>query len=513
MQISKCLHPVRVMRPDKTFNYVPCGKCEACRSLKAYQWKKRLDSEMSSNVYTMAITLTYDQRSLPTITLHSDRTITYNFLESKREFSVPLDVYQDLSNYPDIYKIRRDGNYIIPVVSHTDLQTFIKNLKFYAPSIRWFIQSELGPTTLRPHYHGLLFFSEYEPEYIKASILKAWPKCDWTVREHQDSLHLTTSSSYSTSYVASVLSLPKIHNYGRFATFHYSSNRPPIGSLSYSSEDIKQYERGEALSVARYDIRNNAYESVPFLRHLQDKCFGQLPNYSLLSPATGKFLLMSYQYFGTKRYERSIGKLCFGAKFSDYAERFSRFLELSPELFDKFSDVFTSESSMYRVYRVSKQYVLSCAKTSPLFVDYAFDTHYYQLEMAKLRQQYQYEEDFCNRRKMSPRWLIFKDLEFIHTYQNAFGIVPDWVDSTLETYGFDGIDDFCSNYENYVLSNNVDCKAYFNRIHKILHESHKTKANRSYTRKPVYDSLVSLDVLERNTDAFPDSNQQFYCPF
>lgn len=114
---------------------------------------------------------------------------------------------------------------------------------------------------------------------------------------------------------------------------------------------------------------------------------------------------------------------------------------------------------------------------------------------------------------MSPRWLIFKDLEFVHTYQNAFGIVPDWVEFALSSYGFDNIEDFTSNYRNYALGNNSDCKAYFNRIHKILHESHKTKANRSYTRKPVYDSLVDSDILERHSDAFPDSNQYIYCPF
>lgn len=512
MQISKCLNPVRVRKPDKTFQYVPCGKCEACRSLKAFQWKKRLDSEMSSNVYTMAITLTYDQRHLPTILVHPDRTITYNFLESKREFSVPLDVYQDLSNYPTIYKKRRDGNYVIPVVSHTDLQTFIKNLKYYAPNIRWFIQSELGPTTLRPHYHGLLFFTEYEPEYVKASIFKAWDKCDWSIREHQDSLHLTSSTSYSTSYVASVLNLPKIHNYGRFSTFHYASNRPPIGSLSYSSDDIKRYERGEAIDVARYDIKSNSFECVPYLRYLQDKCFGKLPNYSILSPTTRRFLLYSYQYFSDITKDKDGKFVGFTCKFDTYARRFSKFLESCPEQFEIFSNAFTSESSMYRIYRVSKCYYQSCEKYSPLLIDYAFDNHYYQLEMAKLRQQYEYEEDFCNRRKMSPRWLIFKDLEFVHTYMNAFGVVPYWVELTLDSYGFTDIEDFTSNYKNYELSKNVDCRAYFKRIHQILHESHKTKANRSYDRKPQYENL-DVDILERNTDAFPDSNQQFYCPF
>lgn len=109
--------------------------------------------------------------------------------------------------------------------------------------------------------------------------------------------------------------------------------------------------------------------------------------------------------------------------------------------------------------------------------------------MAKLKEQYEYEIDFVERRKLSPKWLIFKDAEFVRTWSNAFGVVPYWVRRTLFNYGFLSIDDFTANWQNYALEKNGDCQAYFKRVHDIIHESHKTKANRSYQLKNKVDYL------------------------
>lgn len=118
--------------------------------------------------------------------------------------------------------------------------------------------------------------------------------------------------------------------------------------------------------------------------------------------------------------------------------------------------------------------------------------------MAKLKMQYEYEQEFCNNRKKSPRWLIFKDAEFVSKWQYAFGLVPDWVESTLNGYGYDTLEDFTSNWERYTLKRNMDCRAYFDKIHNILHESHKAKANRSYQLAHPVDYLLSCAQPERD---------------
>ena len=251
MPLSKCLHPVRVKTNKGDYQYVPCGKCEACRSLQAFTWKKRLDAEVQSNHWTLMFTLTYDENHLPFVFVDTNGKVEYHHLESHPTMSVSSDVLKDLDKY---YKLinNRDGKlpyYKVPVICHYDVQDFIKRLKFYAPKIRWFISSEIGPTTLRSHYHGLLFFNEYDPEIVKTYIYKAWSKCDWSLPENQESIHLTTKTSYCTSYVACVQSLPLIHSFERFAQFRYTSNRPPIGSFVYSQSNISAYERAEIDAV------------------------------------------------------------------------------------------------------------------------------------------------------------------------------------------------------------------------------------------------------------------------
>lgn len=478
---------------DNTFRYCPCGKCEACRSLKSYQWKKRLDSEMSCNSYTLAFTLTYDEAHRPNVLVDSNTGhIDYCHFEDKPTLFAPPDVVASLSKY----KLRRDGKYLVPVVCHYDIKEFIKRLKVYAPHIRWFIQSEIGPTTLRPHYHGLLFFSLYEPEYIKSCIYKAWPKCNWSLPEHQKSIHTCNSTAYCTAYVASVLVLPKFHNYGRFAQFHYASTRPPIGELSYSSDDLRKYATGDTIEVSRYDIKSNEYSVVPFLRSMEDKHFPKLPNYGLLNDSARKLLLKSYLYFAPNR--QIIIHRSKVYRFGQYAERFSRFIENHPIFYELCSPALSSDSSLYRIYRASRTYCRKCVESHPLFVDYCYDLHCYKVEMAKLRSQYLYEEDFCNRRGLSPRWLIFKDLEFVKTYQDSFGFVDDWVEYTLNGYGYDDIDDFNRSWSYYVLSKNSDCQAYFDRIHNIIHESHKSKANRSYQYQAKIDYLDNILDSQKN---------------
>lgn len=55
-----------------------------------------------------------------------------------------------------------DGKNVFPVVCKKDVQLFLKRLrkKWYGSKsgdLRYFIVSEYGPTTYRPHYHGILF--------------------------------------------------------------------------------------------------------------------------------------------------------------------------------------------------------------------------------------------------------------------------------------------------------------------------------------------------------------------
>ena len=94
---------------------MPCGKCYACKLKKANDWQIRLKQEYLNNgERCIFVTLTYEDDRIPQI----------------------------------------DG---CGVVSRRDIQLFHKRLRHDVGSFTYFLVAEYGPTTLRPHYHGLYF--------------------------------------------------------------------------------------------------------------------------------------------------------------------------------------------------------------------------------------------------------------------------------------------------------------------------------------------------------------------
>ena len=129
----RCLSPVRIKDPhnEKEFIFVPCGKCWACQERKKDEWAVRVQWEVEhSATSAYFITLTYRDENLP-------------FLE---------DAYGK-----------------IPIVCKRDCQLFMKRLrKRNKQKIKYFLVSEYGPHTYRPHYHAIIIGLD-KPEYIEAS--------------------------------------------------------------------------------------------------------------------------------------------------------------------------------------------------------------------------------------------------------------------------------------------------------------------------------------------------------
>lgn len=91
---------------------VPCGKCPACKANERQEWVFRLQREFEVSSFGLFVTLTYDDEHLPS-----------------------------------------SG------VSKRDVQLFLKRLRkhFNSNELRYYIVSEYGDNTHRPHYHGLFF--------------------------------------------------------------------------------------------------------------------------------------------------------------------------------------------------------------------------------------------------------------------------------------------------------------------------------------------------------------------
>lgn len=113
---------------------VPCGKCFACLANQRQEWIFRLQQEFLVSNFSIFVTLTYNDDSLP----------------------------NDLS------------------VNKRDIQLFHKRLRKHFPSkdMRFYLVSEYGENgTLRPHYHGLYFFKGiYDKKFIYDVFENSWNK-------------------------------------------------------------------------------------------------------------------------------------------------------------------------------------------------------------------------------------------------------------------------------------------------------------------------------------------------
>lgn len=125
----ECVHKIQL----KNGNIVPCGKCYACLANQRQEWVFRLQQEFLDSAFSIFVTLTYDDDHLP----------------------------EDHS------------------VNKRDVQLFHKRLRKHFPSkdLRFYLVSEYGDHTFRPHYHGLYFFkSSYDRFFIYDIFEKSWEK-------------------------------------------------------------------------------------------------------------------------------------------------------------------------------------------------------------------------------------------------------------------------------------------------------------------------------------------------
>lgn len=135
-----CYKPIRVKNPkidfnaktDKSFLYVPCGKCESCKNRKRSDILVRLYFSLLhyQNIGGCAhyVTLTYSDDYLPYIVTNGRKR---------------------------------------PCFSKKDIQKYIKRLRINLQrqlnikDTQYYVASEFGGTTHRPHYHMIFFHDNF----------------------------------------------------------------------------------------------------------------------------------------------------------------------------------------------------------------------------------------------------------------------------------------------------------------------------------------------------------------
>lgn len=140
-----CLRPITVKTEDAfgipVNQSVPCGKCIECLKDRQNSWKIRLTEEARDHLHVYFFTLTYNEDSVPHVFLDDGTQVNH-----VRKSDIQLWVKRNRIKYERLFN--RDIDF------------------------KYFITSEYGPNTGRPHYHGI-FFTDISPTFI-SSMFNDW---------------------------------------------------------------------------------------------------------------------------------------------------------------------------------------------------------------------------------------------------------------------------------------------------------------------------------------------------
>ena len=249
--VTRCQHPRTVVNK---YTHEPvlvsCGSCPSCVLRRSGIQTNLLTTYSAQFRYVYFVTLTYAPRFLPTLEVSiieactddiadvscvpnindldagDPNTYLFGFRSVPRSASVKLKNSTVERTFKDpeirftygmkpeellsiLKKIKHNVPNRIPYVCNRDLDLFLKRLRSYYPDekLRYYAVSEYGPTTLRPHWHLLLFSnSERFSKTVCENVSKAWSygRCD-------ASLSRGFAAPYVASYINSFVALPDFY--------------------------------------------------------------------------------------------------------------------------------------------------------------------------------------------------------------------------------------------------------------------------------------------------------------
>lgn len=290
MRVVSCLNPQHIVNPHTHEHLtVACGRCRACRNSIAKRWINRLEQEKRCWKYCFFVTLTYDNENLPR--LYADGCS----LVDKDDFSVRIP-FNDLkftnSRDTKYFNSRINHSLGIPYARVSDIQKFHKRLNKYIhdnytqkyQNFRYFLVSEYGKDTFRPHYHALYFFNSTKvSDHFSEILSKTWQTNGFVKGRFDAQIVQGSATSYVAQYLNSFLDLPSFYQNGKLKPFFLYSKCPSIGSLSaLDSSDAKIFFAASPTRI-QYDFKRNKFVDVRISDALENRLFPRCAKYSEIS--------------------------------------------------------------------------------------------------------------------------------------------------------------------------------------------------------------------------------------
>ena len=494
-----CENPQRIVNPYTGDTlYVPCGKCDMCRSSRSAHWTERLEFERSCHPFCVFGTLTYSDEFLPCFSLINDGLLNDNTGEL-----IPFEDLKDFLDYDSFDFIRSRG--CLPVGDVQDVQRFIKRIRSRISSnptdepkecryFRYFLVCELGETTFRPHYHFLGFTaSRWFAEHAQGVVSECWS----TDNRYSDSKQLgitdvqhvqTSASSYVSSYVNSFIDCPKVYHFKRFKPFKIFSKNPPLGSLLPQSKEIQALFDSGAVKMSVYRRKSNEFVEVPLSESLRSRLYPKVTGYSRLSVdvLTGLYNLEFDFSQGTFKDFKDFVRFRWSKLDTGIGRYFQRLL----------SECTESESNILNVFSCLRRIFFQCHIFGVSRYQYSqkIIAFYKSRDYELLRSFYDYYSDrsidckemlLCDVDKYSSLCsLVNRFIDYRVKYNFSTSFLLEFIKPTIDfckTYGYDEDSLSLSDWL-YSLSQENDLNFVSSRsvAKKIVNDSRKKKAKNEY---------------------------------
>lgn len=487
MRISNCLHPKYVKNPYTGISMnVPCGECEACKLQKGSVWSNRLIEEFKFWKYAVFFTLTYQDDYLPRLeyvsTLNEDDSpdLYIHSLDLDTNTNKSFKFFKDVTN-SSFFRYQFDKFGFIPVLSRSDASKFIKvfRQKFHEAvghtNFSWFICGEYGPTTYRPHFHGIIFFNDScfnQTEDMSCSITSCI-NVSWSnmVRDKSkdfrfslgftDVQGVARNSKAGFRYVSNYLNLnahlPSVLCLKEISQFHRSSHSRPIGVEDVPLTSLSELFYCGIVERICYDDVKREYNLQLYPRNYRGRVFPEHRGFDKIDSWC---------------FEQWLNVVSECSNFESFLNHDTFISDYTLYFFVEFVDNIEVMLPRYKLLYYSLKKVLKvCTELGCPRWDYSYYYRQYKskMELYQLRQFYELQQELCD------------DIRFDRRFLNCLYYFDKDSYSFLPYQG--------DNYAFYCELNN--CPQFVSdalKSHKISLDTTKTKKRNSYFSKNNYQN-------------------------
>lgn len=432
MRLLSCENPQKVYNKYiDDYVYVPCGKCNICKNTRAAKYTSLLERERLQHRYSFFVTLTYSDEHLPVLStagyddsnLRSDINTIFYPSRSHDCFCIPFtelfprepDKFEAWSFYDIQFflKFLRSPQYKgLPYASKTDVQLFLKRLNKYIrdnvtykyKNFRYFIVSEYGSTTFRPHFHAIFYVDD---DRLAERFADCVSTC-WKYGINDTQPIENSACGYVAQYLNKHADLPYVYQNKFLSPFFLCSRNPFIGAFTQSLEVDKEIiMHGYTETFTRRKAYSIRYDNVQLQQSYQNRLFAKCPCFGTISDTLRVGFYTAYERYGfpvLKQFMNIIlHKILAGVK-SEFILYLRNRLSIDCSfgykqvaqtydawtLFDEYS--FNFLRRMYYVARkISRQACLLGIST--LCYIRKIVQYYNNKEIYQLRKQYEYQEE------------------------------------------------------------------------------------------------------------------------